>query len=241
MSAELHGLSMAVNLVKSSEIGIYTIFTDSKSALTAILNFKRNGHPLITKMTHEIDTLRRSGRLISFVWIPGHVGIVGNEKADRAAASASKRCVEFIPVHYQDCYKALYARFFKKKALEWSRSRTKLHDVYQELKDKPKEFISCRTSEVIVNRLRLGHCLFSHSYLMESGAPPPCCFCQQELMSVKHVLTVCPSLNWARNLYLTYAHSNSSAPATLSRVLGGNCDVLQLIDFLSNIGLLHRV
>ena len=49
-----------------------------------------------------------------------------------------------------------------------------------------------RKDEVVLARLRIGHTLLTHGYLMEGGRMPYCGDCLVPL-SIKHVLVECPS------------------------------------------------
>ena len=49
--------------------------------------------------------------------------------------------------------------------------------------------------EVVINRLRAGHCLLSHGYLMDDSVPdiPPICEgCDNSVLTVKHIMVECP-------------------------------------------------
>ena len=65
----------------------YIIFTDSLSCLHA-LKFIKLEHPLIGMVIRKCVFLHFANKDITFCWVPSHVGIMGNEKADSAAKSA---------------------------------------------------------------------------------------------------------------------------------------------------------
>jgi len=57
------------------------------SSLQAISGFKIE-LGLIQRLTRDYSTLSKSDKTIVLCWMPSHVGISGNEKADTAAKSA---------------------------------------------------------------------------------------------------------------------------------------------------------
>ena len=68
-------------------------FSDSLSALQALGKLKTD-HPLpkhIQKLLHKSNADQNE---IVFMWVPGHVGIRGNEAADRAAKEALDKKVD---------------------------------------------------------------------------------------------------------------------------------------------------
>ena len=45
-------------------------------------------HPLVVDILVEVFNLLNSGKHVVLAWVPSHVGIPGNEKADQTAKSA---------------------------------------------------------------------------------------------------------------------------------------------------------
>ena len=67
----------------------FLIFTDSMSCLQALDHLKID-HPIIEEIISKLTSLKASGFDIHLCWLPGHVGIRGNERADRAAKTARR-------------------------------------------------------------------------------------------------------------------------------------------------------
>ena len=62
--------------------------------------------------------------------------------------------------------------------------------------------IRSRHESVIINRLRLGHCRLTHSYLMSGDDQPGCESCRLPL-TVKHILVDCSNLQDTRLKFFT--------------------------------------
>ena len=67
-------------------IGFLNPLTDCKSALQAIQQHKiKDNKTLITDIKHLLTQHHLTNRIVHINWIPSHIGIPGNEKADELA------------------------------------------------------------------------------------------------------------------------------------------------------------
>jgi ribonuclease HI len=91
-----NAISHAMTLV-SEEI---LIISDSLSALLAL----KNPYPKNEIIQSIQEKLSNSGKKIEFLWVPSHIGISGNELADKAANEAitSSSSVLINKITYQD-------------------------------------------------------------------------------------------------------------------------------------------
>ena len=85
--AELYALLLAIDVVRRSKEKNFVIFSDSLSNLQAIGGFNIDSD-LVQKFLKGYTILAKNGKNIVLCWIPSHVGIPGNEKADAAAKTA---------------------------------------------------------------------------------------------------------------------------------------------------------
>ena len=79
--------TLAMYFVHCSRNSNFVIFSDSMSRLEA-LNGVKLELDLVQKIIKDYTHLTNNGKTITFCWIPSHVNIPGNEKADAAAKSA---------------------------------------------------------------------------------------------------------------------------------------------------------
>ena len=164
-------------------------------------------------------------------WLPSHVGIAGNEAADRAAKEAieSERSNTIPPT--TDYYPILKEIQYKKWQRRWDMEppRNKLKSVKAEVH--PWNHLRVdRSTEVILARLRLGHTRITHCHLMENpnGPEPTCDRCQTRL-TVQHILVNCPLVAPQRRI--------SIGEKPLRELLGPEPHVGNLIKFLKLIGI----
>ena len=85
--AELYAITLAMHFVRRSRNSNFVIFSDSMSSLEAPNGFKFE-LDLVQKIIKDYTYLINNGKSIIFCWIPSHVNITGNEKADTTAKSA---------------------------------------------------------------------------------------------------------------------------------------------------------
>ena len=81
-TAKLTSMVAALNLVDKSSDSKFVIYCDSKSVIEAIKKFN-SFHPLVQKVQEWLFLISRRHKSVSFCWVPSHVGIQGNEQAER--------------------------------------------------------------------------------------------------------------------------------------------------------------
>ena len=87
-TAELVGIIQALKFILESHPPNtkMILFVDSKSALQAIQSFNLKTRPdLIIEIRHLIHSIFSHNLTLCLSWIPAHVGILGNESADKSA------------------------------------------------------------------------------------------------------------------------------------------------------------
>ena len=80
----------------------FVVFGDSKSALQALLS--KWDHPTVQTIMRFLVFLHTVHKTIIFCWLPSHMGIFGNERADSAAKAALQKDVSNCLISYTDTY-----------------------------------------------------------------------------------------------------------------------------------------
>ncbi|VDO16643.1 unnamed protein product [Brugia timori] len=85
--AELAAIHFTLEMIASLNPDQYFIFTDSLSSIEAIRSLRPVKHPsyFLTKIRGLLNALSLRSFIITFVWVPSHCSIPGNERADSLA------------------------------------------------------------------------------------------------------------------------------------------------------------
>src|ERR1044071_1148835 len=110
-TAELTAIILALNWIVNSANPKSVVFSASLASLQAIKN-KYHDNPLVQDIITKCHKLHLSGKQVTFFWVPSHVGIAGNEGADRAAKVALSFNVGNHSIPYTD-FKSVICHYIK--------------------------------------------------------------------------------------------------------------------------------
>lgn len=172
--------------------GKFVICSDSQSVLHAIQN-PNNTTNIISKIR---DQLINYPNKLKLMWIPGHVGILGNEHADKAANDAHFSPVKLVKLlSKRDVLREVQNKIKEQKLTDWS-NYSNSYKFINITKSKPiyPNTTSKQMNTVFV-RLRLGHTTLTHQHLLKKESPPTCPHCQSRI-DINHILgkDMCKSL-----------------------------------------------
>ena len=186
----------------------FVIFCDSKSVLDSI-SIQETKNPIMISILDILQELQKKGFVIRFCWIPSHIGILGNEKADQLAKTSLRLLNE--PNHYKIPYtdyipKAkTYIKNLWQNRWDYKHNRKrpiKLHNIVPSIRPFYINGLS-RKDEIIIHRIRIGHTRLTHKYLMEDPLKrvPPCNYCYLDNISIKHIMIECQHFDRIRSRY----------------------------------------
>jgi len=171
--------------------------------------------------------LEKSGKHVELCWIPSHIGITGNEKADAAAKAALCQQITFSKLPATDLYPSIGQYCSSEWQVSWdSCTSNKLHAIIPIVGSNVMKKCLNRRDSSVLNRVQLGHTRLTHSHLL-SGEPPPICSVCQIPLTVQHFMLDCPQFTVKRAKYFTV----SSLKDLLYHV---NDHVI--VDFIKDIG-----
>ena len=177
-------LHAAKTLNSSSDLSNKTVLlTDCKSVLQNVITGERN--QILRELNEELQKLKEKTELV-LQWLPAHCGINGNEKADALSKEGSKMEQFEHKMSYQEA-----KTIIKSKMKENWRKRHKIegNDEISSLS---------RNDQVIIFRLRTGHCrLLSHMYKLKISHTDECP-CGTDQQTPEHILQSCPTYHELR-------------------------------------------
>lgn len=225
-SSELEAILLVLKHILNTPVPFnhsILICSDSLSSVQSIHNvFSSN--PYVRLIHNHIHQLQQYN--IHFMWIPGHVGILGNEEADCLAKSAGLHDVDISTLSALDLYHHYKFSIKQKWEDQWSSTSTtvKLREIKESTKAWPPIDVSqTRKDAVVLSRIRIGHTHLTHSYFMTKSEKPICATCLTPI-SIKHIIEFCP-------IYNTFRQNNNihSILQSAGDNQSGNTKILQFL------------
>jgi hypothetical protein len=143
-----------------------------------------------------LELISKYQNSITFVWIPSHIGIKGNEAADKLAngATINQEININIGLELSEAYNLVENYIIKQWQQSWNSEKTGSHyrQIEKTVSAKIKYIHNSRHKDVIITRLRLGKCQLN-AYLHEIGKHSDglCHNCNKS-ETVTHFLLECP-------------------------------------------------
>jgi len=210
VTAELFAIKLALDslITNSSQGETVSLITDSLTAVKLLQENRYNFTEIESEIKAGATKLFIEKQLrINLIWIPAHIGIYGNEKADiLAKQGAEKSCIE---IETEGSLKEIHLKIETIIDSEWQKLYNKSSTAREYKKLEPvvsgriKTNIKSRRKEILITRLRLGKC-WLNAYLHKIKKHPTgnCDTCNKP-ETVEHFLLYCPSSDIFYNTEIT--------------------------------------
>ena len=172
------------------------ICTDSTAVLASMLSFHSNSRQgLLYEVLQSVTGIVVKGCEIKFLWVPAHVGVKGNESADKMAKKAIKKlAVEMnVKISKSEVKSMIWERVNVLWQEKWN-NEVKGRHLYciQNSIGTKKVMSGDRRKEIVLTRLRLGHSALNKSlHIIGKHQSGFCEVCHQEDETIEHVLQRC--------------------------------------------------
>lgn len=192
--AELFAILLSLQWVEHSNLMNILIVTDSLSCAQAVKNNTECSNPAIL---NEIQsTLRRciyNGKRIVLLWVPSHVGIYGNEKADKYATyGLNKGDITALPIECHDVYLQIKTHVLKLWQNTWEVSASRHYLQFEpQVSLEIKYCFGNRNQEVTFTRLKFNHTLLNGSRYRVGIHPDGLCDKCFEFSDANHIFFNC--------------------------------------------------
>ena len=216
-TAEAIALLTAVQLCRHQKLSNVVICSDSKSVLQALSNVSRPAHHFISRIQDSIPKRQD----ITFLWIPGHASIAGNEKADNLAKQALSM-PEPLRFKYPvgDCMATLQQHIQQARQQRWDETGPPhTHSIKPRLGYWASSKQNTRQKETALTKLRTGRTRLNAPWL-EPQQYNICAFCNNNTVpTVKHILLECSSFDLHRR-HITAFCRQENVDLDLTQLLG---------------------
>ena len=173
-----------------------TIYSDSLSVLQAMKGDKSRARPnLIMEVNKFCDKLSKNKTNLEFIWIPSHVGIEGNERADEVAKKSLNHEKEGkrIPFELMEGYNRIEKIIMKEWQKRWEEEvkGRQYYNIENKVGKGWNGKSGSRRVEKSITRMRLGKCSMNHYLHQLKRHKDGLCEVCGTPETIEHYLMVC--------------------------------------------------
>lgn len=244
-ATEMMAIIKALEWVEEARPRKVVICSDSAAVINSIQSSKSCRMDLLMEVYLGLYRLERSAITVCFLWIPAHVGVWGNERADSLAKKALERPEPDVAVNLgRGEVKVLIQRAVVTQwQMLWDQESKGRH-MYSIQKEVGKvgKVGGSRRDEVVIARLRIGHTLLNSTQCRFGRvASGQCLGCMMEEETVQHILFECPVYAEERKEWKDGLLENGEADFNQATVLGRDANIRAVLKYLTSTGLYARI
>ena len=242
-TAELRAIYAALKYIKNNNIRKTVICTDSRSSVSALTSRYQYGNGIVSGILGLLRSMKH--HQIKFLWIPGHAGIPGNERADKLAKLGLQKPAppRDTPCPLSDIQNLIKNQLVAVRQRHWNEiSDPHLYPIKPTIGHFKTTNQNSRENEVGLTRLRVGRTRATHQILRGKIETPLCQTCPgRTRCSIGHLLLECPRYALERQPLLNYINSRALG-LDLPTVLGDDSEVVTLVlEFLHKTRLIYSI
>ncbi|KAJ4430831.1 hypothetical protein ANN_19422 [Periplaneta americana] len=201
--AEQFAILKALHIVNDLQLQHNTpktasLYTDSKITLDSLQN-SRNHNSLIEEIRKELTSLRGTGWIITFSWVKAHIGIFGNELADRLAKKATREdTLHYSKIPMSGVTKTLGEESLANWENQWqlAKNGAETRRYFPQVSQRLALHIPVSAG---LTTMLTGHGRINAYYHRFRIIQDPTCSCNNGEETVEHILLECTKYNKPRN------------------------------------------
>ncbi|XP_051548849.1 uncharacterized protein LOC127437749 [Myxocyprinus asiaticus] len=173
-TTEMLAILLALQWVEVIKIPEVVICSDSFAALLSLKSGKSSTRQdILSDILQSLFRIHQTRTVISFVWVPAHIGVEGNEVVDQIAKQALKHSdIELIvpmsKLEIKGLIKGAVKDMWQKKKFKKWDSENKGRHLYniQRIVGSERRSFGNRREDSIISHLRIGHSALNQSLLL---------------------------------------------------------------------------
>lgn len=246
-TAELVAVWLALLWVEVNRPRKAVIASDSSSALISIKTCQsKSRQDMVIEIIQIANNLIQSGTEITLIWVPAHIGVIGNELADKCAKKAAGNSNVAIEVNYSEAeIKSIVKNIVKGKwQTLWDNGQTgrQFYNIQNKV-GKGRIMNRSKEEEDVLSRMRYGHTRLNKTLVIIKKHDDGNCELCECPESVEHVILQCPKYQEERQR-LSSQLKRKQLRLNLEEILqrsSGEIRFKYLFSFLRNTGLIKRI
>ena len=184
-SEEADAMDLAIEWLEANLPESAVVITDSQSLCLALKNY----NPDLDRLRNKISSFQQQ-HILHIQWVPGHCGIAGNERADKAAKEATSLQEPPRPI----TYKAICSEIRHiTKQQDYSTMRDHVKEVYKCLDQLKESTITSKSDQSVLAKVRSGNTILfrSHKSKLDKTTDPTCPLCGEGPHNLNHWMLQC--------------------------------------------------
>lgn len=190
LHALLHGLKLAVQHWNDKKI---LLISDSLSSVKTIESNHSNTN--YNALQEILQTSTKLTNRPTVIWVPSHVGIYGNECADKLARAATNRpnIDWLLPLQTTELNLHILKFIDRLHQQWWDEQKSTYHEFQPIVLRRPFFTANMRYRETTITRLLLGKAAVNHTLFIMKKHPTGLCDRCNKPETIKHLLLECSS------------------------------------------------